>query len=299
MSENPLVTVNILSFNRKDELRNTLTNVYEQDYKNIEVIVVDNASSDGSVQMIRTEFPEVQIIPLKSNEGASGLNHGFRKSKGDFVLILDDDSSPRNGALAESIRKFKIDSKIALVAFHIYNLALNFFENSSNKEGVYTEFIGCGAIIKREILQKVGFYDELYFLYHNEIDLSIRIIEAGYKIEFLENFIVEHRYSPLKRKGGENYIYSESKFYYNLIGRGIFLLKYFSVKNIIFSGFRLLIGRILIAFKYQWLRFYFKAIFKLLCTLGKVLKSRSPVSIETQRLFNYGKLNFIDPTFFN
>lgn len=297
MDEWPLVTVNILSYNRKDELKNTLTKVFEQDYKNIEVIVVDNASSDGSVQMIRTEFPEVQIIPLKSNEGASGLNHGFQKSKGDYVLILDDDSFPRNGALAESIRKFQIDAKIALVAFHIYNSALNFFENLSNKEGVYTEFIGCGAIIKTEILQKVGFYDELYFLYHNEIDLSIRIIEAGYKIEFLENFIVEHRYSSLKRKDGEDFIYSESKFYYNLIGRGIFLLKYFSFKNIIFSGFRLLIGRLLIAFKYRWLKIYIKAIFNLLSNFSRILRSRNPVSIETQRLYNYGKINFIDPTF--
>lgn len=299
MNENPLVTVNILSFNRKEELRNTLTKVYEQDYKNIEVIVVDNASSDGSAEMVKKEFLEVQIIQLKCNEGASGLNHGFRKSKGDFVLILDDDSFPRNGALVESIRKFNIDSKIALIAFHIYNSALNFFENSSNKGEVYTEFIGCGAIINREILQKVGFYDKLYFLYHNEIDLSIRIIEAGYKIEFLENFIVEHRYSSLKRTEGEDYLFSESKFYYNLIGRGIFLLKYFSVNNIIFSGFRLLIGRLLIAFKYQWLKIYFKAIFNLLFKIGKALRSRRPVSIETQRLFNYGKLNFIDPTFFN
>ncbi len=64
MNENPLVTVNILSFNRKDELRNTLTKVYEQDYKNIEVIVVDNASSDGSAEMVKNEFPEVQLIQL-------------------------------------------------------------------------------------------------------------------------------------------------------------------------------------------------------------------------------------------
>ncbi|MEO8232502.1 MAG: glycosyltransferase, partial [Ignavibacteriota bacterium] len=64
MNDNPLVTVNILSFNRKDELRNTITKVYEQDYKNIEVIVVDNASSDDSAEMVRTEFPEVQLIQM-------------------------------------------------------------------------------------------------------------------------------------------------------------------------------------------------------------------------------------------
>ena len=53
MKKHPLVTVNILSYNRKDELRNTLTKVFEQDYKNIEVIVVDNASTDGSGEMVK------------------------------------------------------------------------------------------------------------------------------------------------------------------------------------------------------------------------------------------------------
>lgn len=56
MNEEPLVTVNILSFNRKDELRNTLTKVYDQDYKNIEIIVVDNASGDGSSEMVKKNF---------------------------------------------------------------------------------------------------------------------------------------------------------------------------------------------------------------------------------------------------
>ncbi|RJP62305.1 MAG: glycosyltransferase, partial [Ignavibacteriales bacterium] len=68
----PLVTVNILSYNRKDELRNTLKKVYEQDYKNIEIIVVDNASSDGTHEMVKSEFPEVKLIQLEKNIGIAG-----------------------------------------------------------------------------------------------------------------------------------------------------------------------------------------------------------------------------------
>ena len=89
MNEQPLVTVNILSFNRKDELRNTLTKVYEQDYKNIEVIVVDNASSDGSPEMVKNEFPKVQLIQLEKNIGIAGWNEGFEIAKGEYVLVLD------------------------------------------------------------------------------------------------------------------------------------------------------------------------------------------------------------------
>ena len=65
MNQNTLVTVNILSFNRKDELRNTLTKVYEQDYKNIEVIVVDNASSDGSSAMVKKEMLRMNRLLAK------------------------------------------------------------------------------------------------------------------------------------------------------------------------------------------------------------------------------------------
>ncbi len=89
---NPLVTVNILSFNRKEELRITLTKVFEQDYKNIEVIVVDNSSSDGSQKMVREEFPSVNIIELNENIGIAGWNKGFEIAKGKYVLVLDDDS---------------------------------------------------------------------------------------------------------------------------------------------------------------------------------------------------------------
>ena len=70
----PLVTVNILSYNRKDDLRNTLTKVFEQDYKIIEVIVVDNASSDGSCEMVESEFPQVKLIRLKEIIGIAGWN---------------------------------------------------------------------------------------------------------------------------------------------------------------------------------------------------------------------------------
>ena len=93
-TDQPLVTVNILSYNRKDELRNTLTKVYEQDYKNIEVIVVDNASNDGSSEMVIKEFPNAQLIQLEKNIGIAGWNEGFKVAKGEYILVLDDDSYP-------------------------------------------------------------------------------------------------------------------------------------------------------------------------------------------------------------
>ena len=78
MSIQPLVTINILSYNRKDELRHTLTKVFEQDYKNIEVIIVDNASNDGSSQMVEKEFFGVNLIKLNKNIGIAGPGNSHR-----------------------------------------------------------------------------------------------------------------------------------------------------------------------------------------------------------------------------
>ena len=90
MENNPLVTVNILSFNRRDYLKITLEKVFEQSYKNIEVFVVDNASTDGTIEMVKKEFPQVRLIQLKKNIGIAGWNEGFKNAKGEFVLVLDD-----------------------------------------------------------------------------------------------------------------------------------------------------------------------------------------------------------------
>ena len=100
----PLVTINILSYNRKDELRITLQKVFEQDYKNIEVVVVDNASTDGAPEMVEQDFPQVKLIRLKKNIGIAGWNEGFKAAKGEYVLVLDDDSYPLNNSIENGLK---------------------------------------------------------------------------------------------------------------------------------------------------------------------------------------------------
>ena len=90
----PTVTIVFVVFNRRDELRESLTRMLAQseyDRDRVDVIVVDNASTDGSAAMVREEFPQVQVIVRDENIGASAWNDGFAVARGDFVLILDDD----------------------------------------------------------------------------------------------------------------------------------------------------------------------------------------------------------------
>ena len=93
-SDLPSVTIVIVVYNRRDELREVLHRMLsESDYPTdrVDIVVVDNASSDGSAAMVRDEFAQVQLIARGTNIGAPAWNDGFAVARGDYVLILDDD----------------------------------------------------------------------------------------------------------------------------------------------------------------------------------------------------------------
>ncbi|MFC2135594.1 glycosyltransferase family 2 protein [Bacteroidota bacterium] len=197
VNDNPLVTVNILSFNRKEELRNTLTKVYEQDYKNIEVIVVDNASEDGSPEMVENDFPDVKLIRLEKNIGIAGWNRGFEIAKGEYILVLDDDSYPVKNTISHGIKYFDYE-KIGIIALSIYNNYLQLYE-TENYDEYPLGFIGCGALIKRKVFDDVGYYDENIFLYHNELDFSLRTLDRDWLLFIANDAKVIHNYSSESR----------------------------------------------------------------------------------------------------
>src|SRR4051794_9922894 len=90
----PTVTVVFLVYNRREELHESLQQMTKKsDYpaELVDVIVVDNASDDGSSAMVEAEFPEVRLIRREVNAGISGWNDGFRVASGEYVLALDDD----------------------------------------------------------------------------------------------------------------------------------------------------------------------------------------------------------------
>ena len=158
----PFVSINILSFNRHDELRVTLTKVYEQDYKNIEVIVVDNASSDGSPEMVEKEFPHVKLLKLDKNIGVAGWNEGLKAAKGKYVLVLDDDCFIEKNALKKAIEEFNLAKDIACITFNVFDLTLKDYINNNyspsyknkGEKFYWPVFIGCAAIFDIEKLSK-------------------------------------------------------------------------------------------------------------------------------------------------
>lgn len=206
----PLVSVAILCWNRKEDVRESLTKLKKQTYENLEIIVVDNCSADGTVQMIEKEFPEVNLIKMFKNIGIEAYNIGFKNARGEYIVILDDDSFPREDAVARMVEKFERDEKLGIVAFDVRNY-FGYDDIEDKKQDVTDNtaavardylmaFNGAGAGARRELLEQVGFYPEEFFLYWNEQDTAFRILDAGYKIEFFSDVISYHKYSPKNRE---------------------------------------------------------------------------------------------------
>jgi GT2 family glycosyltransferase len=191
----------IVNYNRKEELLLTLVKTKELIRDNLhdyEIIVVDNASTDGSAEAVRSNFPEIDLIINPVNTGAPAWNLGFAKARGDYFIILDDDSHIVSG-LEEGLRYMDANHSVGVLALNVVSGPYT-KENWKWKDGDETiGFIGCGAILRRETYEKVGGYADWMFLYVNEWEYGLRCLNAGYTVKFFENSVVEHRASKIHR----------------------------------------------------------------------------------------------------
>jgi len=304
-NNSPLVTVNILSFNRKDELRNTLTKVYEQDYKNIEVIVVDNASLDGSPEMVEQEFPDVILIQMQKNIGIAGWNEGFKIAKGEYVLVLDDDSYPENDTIFSGVKIMCEKAQIAVVGFQIYNHALDIIENDEEKYkfSILSKskgFIGCGALINSKVTKELRGFNDLIFLYHHEYEFSARVYNIGYEVVYASHKRVIHGYSTFNRNHKQIHgkLIDNRRYYYGFLSYTVFLFYNFNIfiASIVFV--KLLVSNFLIAIKLNYYPAYIKAILNILIIIFKCLIDRKPLKKDIQKYYNYGNFKFYNTRVF-
>lgn len=208
---NPLVSVVTICWNRKKDILESLKGISEILYDNLEVIVVDNDSTDGTVEAINEQFPDVNLIRMFKNIGIEAYNIGFKNAKGKYIVILDDDSFPEKHAVARMVQKFEENEKLGIAAFDVrnyynYDSVANDIieektENSSAEAKDYLmAFNGAGAGVRKCVFEKIGFYPEEFFLYWNEQDTSFRMLNSGYQIKFFSDIVSYHKYSPQNRK---------------------------------------------------------------------------------------------------
>ncbi|MEJ7559241.1 MAG: glycosyltransferase [Pedobacter sp.] len=223
----------IVNYNRKVELRTTINNtltLLQSDLVNYQLIVVDNASLDGSSAMVKSEFPNVTIIENKVNTGAPAWNLGFAIAKGNYFVVLDDDSHLESG-LDSAFEYLDNNQDIGILALNITGGA--FQTGEWNNLSQYAGFIGCGAIIRRALYEKIGGYADWIFLYTNEYEYGIRCMEAGFKILYFADCTVRHRTSNINRSSKRLVTYSVKNEmaivykYFNKKHRSVYLWRVF------------------------------------------------------------------------
>jgi GT2 family glycosyltransferase len=277
----------------------TLNKLILQDYKNLEIIVVDNGSTDETFDTISKKFPDIKLIISSKNVGVGAFNLGLKEAIGDYILLLDDDSYPDFGTLKEGVRTLFHDNNIAVAAFSIFNEKYKFSETENLAVINPTYFLGCGALIRKSVVNRIGLYDDLYFIYCNEVDLSIRLLNEGYKIIYLKDNLVTHFSSQMEFDTNYLGLYcSEFRYFHVTIGHLIFLVKHFSIQWVVLYSLKWLLNRIIVAFRFKFIKTFFKALVQFAKMFQKVIASRKVVKKEIQKLYNYGNFPLMDRDFF-
>lgn len=196
-----LVSIVILTWNRKSDLRTTLYKIRSVDYSPIETVVVDNASTDATDKMISDEFPEVKYIRLSKNGGIAGYNVGFRVACGEYVVALDSDSYPAVDAITKMVELFTKYPKAGAVAFDVRCAGSGAEKRKAADEvtGEIFGYHGAGVGFRKEVFHTAGYWYEPFFLYCNEMDHAIRMIKSGYGIIHSTCVKAFHKTSPAAR----------------------------------------------------------------------------------------------------
>jgi GT2 family glycosyltransferase len=225
---------------------------------NVEVIVVDNASKDGSMDYLQPKFPEVKFITNEVNIGfAKACNRGLKCAKGEFVLFLNPDTILAEDSFTKCVSFFEEHSDCGSIGikmvdgsgcflkeskrsfpspltslYKLFGLSLlfpkskvfgryhlgNLDKNSNHEVDVLA---GAFMMVRKKILDEIGGFDETFFMYGEDVDLSYRIQKAGYKNYYLAETTIIHFKGESTKRGSLNYV----KMFYNAMR--IFVRKHY------------------------------------------------------------------------
>ncbi|MCA8979964.1 MAG: PIG-L family deacetylase [Planctomycetes bacterium] len=227
----PRATAVISSWNKINEVRANLAGVYAQTLPFAKVVVVDNASTDGTVEMIRAEFPCVHLVEMPhSRYGAcETFNIGFANADTELTAILDDDIVMPPDWLAKATQRLAQEPpSTAIVSTKVVEPGMpESYRNSEevNRERYMSTFRGCASLARSKALAEAEYYDERLFIYGNERDLTCRLLNLGYRVLQYSGAEVFH-HTPFGLKPGKRSLY------YHARNAWLSMLKYAPAKDL-------------------------------------------------------------------
>ena len=288
MQNLPKVSVIVLNYNGKRFLDSCISALLKTNYPSscCEFVVVDNGSIDDSVSYIKKNFPYIKLLELGENYGFTvGNNKGEKATNGEFIVFLNNDTIVDKDWLLELVTTMLTDAKIGIcgskIAFmerpnivqyaggylHAFGGIFSPFHNSNPDKDFYYAGSICGAsfLIRRNVFEEIGGFDEDFFLYADEVDLCLRVWLHGYRVAYCPRSVVYHyaggsamRFNNEVSHSTADVLYarllSPANIYHGNKNSIALIIKNFQLKNLVLG----------ITFSYIFLFFQF---ISLLCTV--------------------------------
>ena len=202
------LSVVVLVHNRREAIATTLEALRaDEATRHAELIVVDNASSDGSADVVRERIPEARLVPLSKNIGVGAFNRGVAEATGDVVLVLDDDAIPEPGAVARAMQTLREHPDAWAVTLHPRHPSDGRSEwpFAGDTPSEDWPVMGCANLVRRWAWARAGGYDPAFFLYRNDTDLALKIRRLGGRVHFDPALVVRH-HSPIARRKSDRWL---------------------------------------------------------------------------------------------
>ena len=211
-----LVSIIILNWNRPDDTVECLKHVRNLKYTNKEIIVVDNGSNDNSLEILEKEKDILLVKNIRNRGFTGGHIDGLKHAQGEYILILNNDAAIKTNYISEGLKYFQ-DNSVAAVGGRAYLWNKDYPELSENNpyyayqeinpvtaEGIFKNeddgiprevntVSGSGVLLRRSVLDQIGYLYEPYFAYYEETDLFARMKRAGYKVLYSPELSIWHK----------------------------------------------------------------------------------------------------------
>lgn len=217
----PLVSIVVLNWNGEQVIRSSLNSIRKLDYPNIEVIVVDNGSTDASIDIISNEFSDFRLLKNSKNLGFSaGMNIGIQESRGNLILLYNNDAIAHPVSLSEMVKTISSGNEIGIVGgLILYNDPNDVIWSRGGKLDLVTGSIwsdglgqkmraksppeknpvrgidylsGCVLLIRKEVVKKIGLLDDAYLIGGQDLDWCLRARRAGFECVLNPSAVIWH-----------------------------------------------------------------------------------------------------------
>lgn len=300
----PDVSVMIVNWNRQDFIKATLDDLRDNHhYPGVEIVVVDNGSTDGSPAMIATEFPEVKLLALSENVGqCKGLNIGLEYARAEIVISLDNDALLTEGSIEKIVDKFRQRPKLAVLHGRIIDFDdrndvwwwgwYGFEKETYRQREIATPWnIAEGlCALRRKAVLGVGGFPEEFFIMGAGRDLAIKLIDAGYEIRYTPEVAFLHKASAEREKTDRFRLHSDRRMYFKLRNELWTIWKYYPIHHVIIKTASKMVMWAAIMAKRGSLPSYASAMRDAFKAIPTIARKRTPVSSRTISTIEYSRL---------